>query len=168
MRTNISNHRGARLGVESLEGKTLLSTGSVAGGLGNRVPADAAALLSGSVAGFYGSTDIRGGGHVEYYTTSGTLSGIGSANLFDTLYIPLRTETLRRVGGFFIVNADGAMRTRVFASGSAGTYDYKVIGAHGSDAPYRLQTGTLTISQSPNFTKAFYVSGRATITFNPS
>ena len=55
---------------------------------------------------------------------------------------------------------------QVYQSGTAGTYSYKVVFAHGSDSTFKGGTGTLVITQTPTFTVPYYTYLQSTIMFS--
>ena len=76
MRTYTKNYRRGQLRVESLEGKTLLSTGSVMHHVAPHVavaPIVAQATpFSGTLQGSYSNVNVPGFSHILSYATSGT------------------------------------------------------------------------------------------------
>src|SRR5262245_53848987 len=82
MQRSIRKRRRTPLQVESLEGKALLSAGSVMHRVAPHVTAapivaQAAAAFSGTLTGTYSSVNVPGFSHVLSYAASGTLSGAG-------------------------------------------------------------------------------------------
>jgi hypothetical protein len=106
-------------------------------------------------------------GYLLNYATSGTLSGVGSAHLHGSIFARPSTRTARAAGKFFMSNSSGSMTVNVFRSAMPGTYTYKVVRAFGSDSAYKGGSGTLTISQVPTRSFPYFVSGDATMIFNP-
>jgi hypothetical protein len=172
MQARINNPRRTVLRVESLEGKTLLSAGSVSRHIASHavnteVVAHAAAEFSGTLTGAYSNVHIPFAGYLLNYVTSGTLSGVGSTRLHGSIFARPRTRTGGAAGQFFMSNSGGSMKVNVFRSATPGAYTYKVARASGSDSAYRGGSGTLTISQTPTRSVPYYVSGHATMIFTP-
>jgi hypothetical protein len=173
MQMHHKNRRRLDPRVESLEGKTLLSTGLVsAEGIPHAAPARAvahtAAEFSGTLTGIYSNVHIPYAGYLLNYSTSGTLTGVGSTRLHGTIFARPGARYARAVGQFVMRNSGGAMLANVFRSTTGGTYTYKVVVAVGSDSAYRGGTGTVAITQTPTQSYPYYVSGQATMTFTPS
>jgi hypothetical protein len=171
MRTYKKNRRRTQLRVESLEGKTLLSMGSVMHHVAPQMavaPIVAqAASFSGSLTGIYSNVDAPGVAHILSYTTSGTLSGVGSTRLRGTLFIRGGARAGRLVGQFAMRNNGGSMIVNISESAMLGDYTYKVVRARGADIAFKGGRGVLMITQQPTFSAPFYVSGQATMTFTP-
>ena len=169
MRSSTRNHRRAQLRVESLEGKTLLSAGSVMPGVAPHVTAApivarATAAFSGTLTGSYGNVNVPGFSHILNYTTSGTLSGVGSTRLRGTCCTGGRsagpfdwpTPPAQQRG------QDDCQRLQVNHAGEL----------HLRSGPHQRQRHwfqrrerRLMITQAPTFSVPFYVSGQATMTF---
>jgi hypothetical protein len=171
MRTYAKKRRRTQLRVESLEGKTLLSTGSVTHQFAphmGAVPIVAqAAAFSGTLTGPYSNVNVPGFSHVLSYATSGTLSGVGSTRLRGTLFVRGGARPHRLAGQFLLHNNGGSMTVNVFRSATPGNDTYRVARARGSDTAFKGGSGELVITQSPTFSVPFYVSGQATMTFTP-
>ena len=169
MRPHIKNRRRTDLRVESLEQKTLLSAGSLSHhdashGARAAVVAHAGAEFSGTLAGNYSNVHIPFAGYLLNYSTSGTLSGVGSTRLHGSIFARPSTR-IARAGQFVMRNSAGSMTVNVFRSAAPGTYTYKVVRAVGSDSAYRGGSGALTIAQTPTRSFPYFVSGQATMTF---
>jgi hypothetical protein len=162
MRTYIKNRRRTQLRVELLEGKTLLSAGAVAHHV---APAQATSAFTGTLTGHYNAVHAPFFANIENFVTAGTLSGIGRTHLYGTLFVRPSAPAGWVLGRLFMHNNGGGMTIKVFTSGTPETYSYQVVGAGGSDAGFRGDTGTLTITLSPNFRVPYYTSGHATMTF---
>jgi hypothetical protein len=168
MQTRSKNHRRSELRVESLEGKTLLSTGAVMQHVTHHVSAapmvvQSTAAFSGTLTGSY--TNVHGipfVSNVQSFATSGTLSGIGSTSLRGTLI----GRPGRLAGAFALRNNGGRMILDVFRSGTPGTFTYRVVRARGSDAGFKGDTGTLTITVNQTLSVPYYIYGQATTTFS--
>jgi hypothetical protein len=171
MRTYAKNRRRTPLQVESLEGKTLLSTGSAMQQVAPHVTAAPivaqAAAFSGTLSGSYSNINAPGFSHILNYATSGTLSGVGATRLRGTLFSHGSSWTGRLVGEFVLRNNGGSMTVNVFRSATPGNYTYKVVRARGSDVAFNGGSGDLMITQSSTLSVPFYVSGQATMTFTP-
>jgi hypothetical protein len=170
MRTCTKNRRRTQLRVESLEGKTLLSTGAVAHELAHHVTAapmvaHAIEAFSGTLTGFYSDVHVPFFANIQSYTASGTLSGPGSTRLAGTLFVRPSAPAGRQVGQIVMRNDGGSMLDRVFTSATSGTYTYKVVHAGGTDTAFKGGSGTLMITQSPTFSAPDYSQGQATMTF---
>jgi hypothetical protein len=168
MQARIKNRRRTELRVESLEGKTLLTAGSVGHHLASHsvVGAQAAAELSGTLTGIYSNVHIPFAGYLLNYSTSGTLSGVGPTRLHGSIFARPGTPA-RRAGQFKMRNSGGSMAVNVFRSATPGAYTYRVVRASGSDSVYKGGSGTLTITQVPTSRFPYYVSGQATMVFAP-
>jgi hypothetical protein len=160
--------------VEALEGKTLLSTSTGLMGqhwahhvMNASAIAQVAAPLSGTLSGIYSNVHIPLAGYLLNYSTSGSLTPVGSAHLHGSIFARPGHRAGRGSGQFSVRNNGGSMAINVFASATAGAYTYRVIRAFGTDASYRGGTGAVTIAQNPTHSDPFYVSGQATMTFNP-
>jgi hypothetical protein len=169
MRTYAKNRRRTPLRVESLEGKTLLSTGSVMHQVAPHVTAAPivaqATAFSGTLTGSYSNVNVPGFSHILSYATSGTLSGVGSTRLHGTLIVRGGARPGRLVGQLQLRNTGGSMIVNVFQSAMPGNYTYKVARARGSDAAFNAGSGELMITQASTISAPFYVSGQATMTF---
>lgn len=171
MRTYAKNRRRTPLRVESLEGKTLLSTGSVMPDVAPQVTAAPivaqAAAFSGMLTGTYSNANIPGFSHLLSYVASGTLSGVGSTHLRGTLIPRGGHRPGRLVGQLLMHNSGGSMVVNVFQSATSGSDTYKVARATGSDTAYHGGSGALTITQSSTLSVPFFSFGQATFTFTP-
>ncbi len=171
MRTYARNRRRTPLRVDALEGKTLLSAGSAMRRLAPHVAAapivDQAAEFSGTLTGRYSNVNVPGFSHILSYATSGTLSGVGPTRLRGTLFVRGSIRPGRLVGQFRLRNQGGSMIVDVSQAATPGNYTYRVARARGGDAAFEGGSGTLAISQVSNFSVPFYVSGQATMTFDP-
>jgi hypothetical protein len=171
MRTYAKNRRRTPLRVESLEGRTLLSTGSAMQQVAPHVTAAPivaqAAAFSGTLSGSYSNINVPGFSHILSYATSGTLSGVGSTRLRGTLVVRGGARPGRLVGEFRLRNNVGSMIVNVFHSAMPGNYTYKVARARGSDTAFKGGSGDLMITQASTFSVPYYVSGQATMTFTP-
>jgi hypothetical protein len=171
MRTHAKNRRCTQLLVESLEGKTLLSTGSVMHQVAPHVTAAPivaqVTAFSGTLTGSYSNVNAPGFSHILSYATSGTLSGVGSTRLRGTLFPRGSARPRRLVGEFVMRNNGGSMIVNVFQSAVPRNYTYQVAQARRGDAAFKGGSGGLTITQAPSFSVPFYVSGQATMTFTP-
>jgi hypothetical protein len=170
MRTYTKNQRRAQLRVESLEGKTLLSAGSlihqaVAHERAAPIVAQAAAAFSGTLTGTYSNIHIPFAGYLLNYATSGTLTGIGSANLHGSMFARPRAGLNRATGQFAVRNSGGSMTVNVVETATPGTYNYRVVRARGSDTAFKGGTGELLITQVPTYNAPYYVSGQVTMNF---
>jgi hypothetical protein len=166
MRTYIKNRRRTQLCVESLEGRALLSAGAVAHHVSHHVAvAPANAAFTGTLTGHYSEVHAPYFANIESFATSGTLTGIGSAHLYGTLFVRPSAVAGRLLGRLLVRNHGGGMILNVYASGTAGAYSYKVARAGGSDAGFRHDTGSLRITLNPTFSVPYYTSGDATMTF---
>jgi hypothetical protein len=170
MRTDTRNGRRTQLRVESLEGKTLLSAGSVMQQVVHHVAsapivAQAPVEFSGTLTGPYTNTHVPGFSNILAYKTSGTLSGVGSTHLRGTLILRSGGPASRVAGQFTMRNTGGSMILNVFKTTTRGTYSYKVAVARGSDTAFKGSTGTLTITQVPTLNVPFFISGQSTMTF---
>jgi hypothetical protein len=169
MRIYAKKRRRTQLRVESLEGKTLLSTGLVMHQVAPHVAAAPivaqATAFSGTLTGPYSNVDVPGFSHILSYATSGTLSGVGSTRLRGTLFVRGGAGPRRLAGQLLLHNNGGSMTVNVFRSATPGNYTYKVPRARGSDTAFKGGSGELMITQSPTFSVPFYVSGQATMTF---
>jgi hypothetical protein len=168
---NKNRHRSAPR-VEALEGKTLLSAGlmgqhAAPHAMTAAALAHAAVSFSGTLAGVYSNVHIPFAGYLLSYSTSGTLTGIGSAHLHSSIFARPSARARRALGQFIVRNAGGSMTMNVSTSATTGTYSYKVIRATGVDASYKGGTGVVTITQNPTHSFPYYVSGLATMTFTP-
>lgn len=171
MRMYAKNRRRTPLRVESLEGKTLLSTGLAMQRVAPHVSAAPivaqVSAFSGTLTGSYSNINIPGFSHILSYSTSGTLIGIGSTRLRGTLSARGGLRPGRLAGQLILRNAGGSMTVNVYQTATTGTDTYTVARARGSDAALRGESGDLTISQSASVSVPFYVYGRATMTFSP-
>ena len=159
-------------GIESLEGKILLSTGSVIHRLAGHVTAaaivDQAAEFSGTLTGSYSNVHIPFAGYLLSYSTSGTLSGVGSTRLHGSLFARPGARAGRLAGQFVMRNNGGSVTVNVFQSAMSGTDYYKVVRTRGAETAFKGGRGELMISQAPSDSAPYYVSGQATMTFTPS
>jgi hypothetical protein len=64
-------------------------------------------------------------------------------------------------------NDAGAMTINIFRTTTSGTYTYKVVRAKGSEISFKGTRGEVVITQNPTTRLPYYVSGQATMTFNP-
>jgi hypothetical protein len=172
MRANINNRRRTCFLVESLEEKTLLSAGfaghpSPHHATTSAVVVAAAAAFSGTLTGIYSNVHIPYAGYLLNYSTSGTLSGVGSTSLHGSIFVRPGAHQGQALGQFSMHNGGGAVVVRVFRTPTSGTYTYKVVRASGSDFAYKGGTGTLAITQNPTQSFPYYISGQATLTFSP-
>jgi hypothetical protein len=170
MRTYLKNRRRTQPRVDSLEGKTLLSTGSLMDQVAPHVRAapivaQAAAAFSGTLTGPYSNVRAPGFSNIFSYSTSGSLIGVGSTRLRGTLFARPRPRAGRLAGQFAMRNSGGSMVLNIRWSATGGTYSYKVIRARGSDTSFNGGTGTLMITQNPTFSVPFFTYGQATMTF---
>jgi hypothetical protein len=173
MRAKIENRRRTCLRVESLEEKTLLSVGFASHPSPRHVMASAlvvhaASALGGTLTGIYSNVHIPFAGYLLNYSTSGTLSGVGSTSLHGSIFVRPGAHYGRAIGQFSLHNNGGSMRVRVFQTPTSGTYTYKVVRASGSDFAYKGGIGTLAITQHPTQSYSYYISGQATMTFSPA
>jgi hypothetical protein len=171
MRTYTQNRRRTQPQVESLEGKSLLSGGSVMHQVVPHVTAapivaQATAAFSGTLMGSYSSVHAPFFANIQSYVTSGTLSGAGSTRLLGTLFVRSSTPVGRFVGQLLMRNTGGSMIVNVFQSAVPGTYSYKVALANGTDSAFKGGTGTLVITQIPTFSSTFFAFGQSTMTFS--
>jgi hypothetical protein len=170
MRTYTTKTRRTEPRVESLEGKTLLSTGSLMHRAVHRVTGapivvQATAGFSGTLTGDYSNAHAPGFANIVSFATSGTLSGIGLTRLKGTLFASGRPQVGRLIGEFRMGNRGGAMTVNVFRSTMRGIYTYEVVRARGSDTTYIGSSGRLEITRTPTFDVPFVVFGQATMTF---
>ena len=170
MRSSTMDRRRADLRVESLEAKALLSTGSTLRYVAPHVTAapivaQPAIGFSGTLAGSYSNVNVPGFSHIQSYVASGTLSVAGTTRLRGTLFVPGGIRPGRRVGQLVLLNTGGRMIANVVQSAIPGSYSYRVARARGSDAAFRGESGTLTITRTPSFNVPFYTSGDATMMF---
>jgi hypothetical protein len=165
------NRRRTQPRVEALEGKNLLSSGSVMHHVAPHVTAAPivaqATAFSGSLTGSYSNVNAPGFAHILSYATSGTLSGVGSTRLGGTLFLRGGTRPGRLVGQLLMRNNGGSMIVNIVESGMPGNYSYTVARARGSDTAFKGGSGELMITQTPTFRVPFFVSGPATMTFTP-
>ena len=158
--------------VESLEGKTLLSAGLVGHhaapqAMSATAVAHVAAPLSGTLTGVYSNVHIPFAGYLLNYSTSGTLTTVGSAHAHGSIFARPGARAGRASGQFIVRNAGGSMAINVSTTATKGTYNYDVIRASGVDATFKGGTGVVTITQNPTHSYPYYVSGQATMTFAP-
>lgn len=169
MRSSTRNRRRTPLRVESLEAKTLLSTGSAMQHVAPRVTAAPivaqAAAFSGTLTGSYSNINVPGFSHVLSYATSGTLSGVGATRLRGSLFVRGANRPGRLAGQFVLRNNGGSMTVSVFQSATPGNLTYQVARARGSDAGFAGGSGTLIVAQSQSFSVPFYAYGQSTMTF---
>jgi hypothetical protein len=156
--------------VEALEGKTLLSAGL----MGQHVEphpmsatavAHVAAPFSGTLTGVYSNVHIPFAGYLLNYSTSGTLTTVGSARAHGSIFARPSARAGRAGGQFNVRNAGGSMTINVYTTATRGTYSYDVIRANGIVAIYNGGTGVVTIIQNPTHSDPYFVSGQATMTF---
>jgi hypothetical protein len=172
MRTYTTQPRRTELRVESLEGRTLLSTSSLMHHAVQHVTAAAimgqtTAEFSGTLTGDYSNVHAPGFANIVSFATSGTLSGIGSTHLKGTLFARGRSPVGRLIGEFRMRNSGGAMILNVFRTTMRGIYTYEVARAKGSDTPYLGSSGGLEITRTPTVSAPFVVFGQATMMFTP-
>jgi hypothetical protein len=172
MRRSSKNHRRTQLRVESLEGKTVLSTVSVMHQVAPHVTASPiaaqAAAFSGTLSGSYSNVDVPGFAHTLSYRTSGTLTSVGSTRLRGTLFVRPGARAGRLDGQLILRNSGGSMIVNVFQSAVPGQYTYKVARARGIVTAFRGGTGELMITQVRSVTVPFFVFGQATLNFTPA
>jgi hypothetical protein len=173
MQAYLKNRRRTQLRVESLEGKTLLSTGSVMHQVAPHmtaapIVAQMPAPFSGTLTGMYSNDHAPGFANIFNYRVSGTLTGTGFTRLRGSLFARRRLPTNNLIGQFQMRNTGGAMILNVYRMGTPGTYSYTVVRARGSDTGFLNETGTVMITQNQTFSVPFYSSGQATMTFTPS
>jgi hypothetical protein len=166
----IKYRRRISLQVESLEGKTLLSTGLVTHPVARHrttaaIVSHAAAEFNGTLTGIYSNVHIPFAGYLLNYATFGTLSGVGSTNLHGSIFVRPGARARLSSGRLILRNSGGSMTINVVQSATPGTYTYRVVRAVGSDSAYRGGRGTLTITQNPTQSFPYYVSGDASMTF---
>ncbi|HZW31701.1 MAG TPA: hypothetical protein VFF52_13395 [Isosphaeraceae bacterium] len=171
MRTSTKRRRRTQPRGESLEEKTLLSTGSGMPQVAPHVTAAplvtrAAAAFSGTLTGPYSNVSAPGFASIRSYAASGTLSGVGSARLRGTLFIRPGARAGRLVGQLDVRNTGGSMILNVSRSAAPGSYTYRVVVAHGSDTAFKGGSGTLGITQAQTLSVPFYTSGQSTMTFS--
>lgn len=171
MQAYIKYRRCIRLQVESLEGKTLLSTGLVTHPVAHHhttaaIVSHAAAEFSGTLTGIYSNVHIPFAGYLLNYATSGTLSGVGSTNLHGSIFVRPGARVRLASGRLILRNSGGSMTINVIQSAAPGTYTYRVVRAFGTDSAYWRGRGTLTITQIPTQSFPYYISGDATMIFN--
>ena len=170
MRTYTQQRRRLEPVVESLEGKTLLSTGAMMPQVAPHVMAVSIgthqeAALSGTLMGPYSSVHAPFFAFIQSYNTTGTLTPTGSTHLVGTLFVRPTTPAGRFVGQLLMRNSGGAMILNIFASGVANTYTDKVAFANGSDHMFTGEMGTLTIVQMQTHSVPYVTWGQATMTF---
>jgi hypothetical protein len=171
MRTSTNNRRRTQPRVESLEGKTLLSTGLVTQSAAHHVAAapmvsQATSTFTGTLSGRYSNVYAPYFAYILNYATSGTLTGPGSTHLAGTLFVRPGAPAGRFDGRLVLHNPGGSMILNVYSTATLGTYTYNVAFAGGSDTPFRGGTGTLTVQQTPTLRVPYYVQGHATLTFS--
>jgi hypothetical protein len=172
MQTHSKNPQRLQPRVEPLEGKILLSAVPVVHHFAPHVAtapivAQSPATFSGTLTGPYSNAHVPGFGNILSYLTSGSLSGIGSARLRGTLVIRGSDRPNRLIGQLMVRNEGGSVVVNVLRTAVRGTYSFNVALARGNDTPYDGETGELTITQTPNISAPFFVSGQATMTFTP-
>jgi hypothetical protein len=170
MRSSTRRRRRAPLQVESLEGKALLSAGSVMHRVAPHVttaPLDtqAAAPFSGTLTGTYSNVNVPGFSHVLSYAASGTLSGVGTTHLGGTLIPRGGARPGRLVGELLLRNNGGRMILNVYQTAVLGNDTYQVARARGTDAGFQGGSGTLMIAQTQSISVPFFTSGQTTMTF---
>ena len=173
MQTYTNKRRRTQPRVESLEGKSLLSTGAVMHELAHHVKAapivaDAAATFSGTLTGHYSDVHVPYFANIQSYFASGTLTGTGSTRVAGTLFVRPSAPAGRLLGRLVMHNAGGSMTVKVSVSASAGTYTYTVAHARGNDLQYGGGSGTLVITLSPTLNVPYYSQGQSAMTFTPS
>ena len=171
MQTCTQNRRRTQPRVETLEGKTLLSSGSVMHHIAHHVTAapivsQATAAFSGTLTGSYSNVPVPFFANIQSYATAGTLSGVGDTRLLGTLFVRPGAPVGRFVGQLLMRNDGGSMIVNVFQSATPGAYSYKVALANGTDAAFKGGTGTLVITQTPTFSSRFFAYGQSTMTFS--
>jgi hypothetical protein len=171
MREYAKNRRRTPMQVESLERKTLLSTGPAMHQVAPHVTAapiiPQASAFSGTLTGSYSNVNVPGFSHILSYAASGTLSGVGSTRLRGALIVRGGPRSGRLLGPLLLRNNGGTMTVNVYQSTTPGNYTYKVARATGSDTAFKGGSGDLMITQASTFSAPFYVSGQATMTFTP-
>jgi hypothetical protein len=157
--------------LESLEGKTLLSTGSAMQLVAPRL---AAAHIVGQAASFRGTlagsdSDVRAPGisHVVSFNTTGTLIGPGSTHLRGTLFARENPRPGRLLGQLHLRNIGGSMTVNVYRSATAGTFTDTVVRARGADTIYQGATGNLEIAMAWAFNNPQYFYQQAWMKFIP-
>ena len=125
------------------------------------------APFSGTLTGSYSNVHIPFAGNILSYSTSGTLTGVGSTRLYGSLFARGKARSGRPLGELVMHNTGGSMLVKVFQSATPGTDTYRVARASGNDTSYKGETGVLMITQNPTFRTPYYVSGQATMTFTP-
>jgi hypothetical protein len=170
MRTYTKKRLRTQPRVESLEGKTLLSAGSVMHHVAHHVTsapivAQAIPAFSGTLTGPYSDVHIPFFADIQSYSTTGTLTGVGSTHLYATLFVRPGAPAGRFAGQLLMRNNGGAMVVNVFQWAVPGTYSYKVALASGTDTAFRGGTGTLFITQMPSSMVPNYSFGQSTMTF---
>ncbi len=173
MQTNNKNRHRSVPRVEALEGKTLLSAGlivqhAVHHTISASAISQAATSFSGTMTGIYSNVHIPFAGYLLNYSTSGTLTSVGSTHLHGSIFARPGARAGRASGQFVLRNTGGSMTLNVHSSATTGTYNYNVIRATGVDAAYKGGTGVITITQNPTHSYPYFVSGQATMTFAPS
>jgi hypothetical protein len=158
---------------EALEGKTLLSTGLMGQHAASHTMsaiavAPVAAPFSGTLSGVYSNVHIPFAGYLLNYSTSGTLTTVGSARAHGSIFARPSARAGRASGQFNIRNTGGSMAINAQTTATKGTYSYDVIHANGVDAIYTGGTGVVTITQDPTHSYPYLVSGQATMTFAPA
>jgi hypothetical protein len=171
--TYTNHRRRTQPSVQPLEGKTLLSSGSAMHHVpvqvgAEQIVAQVPAPISGTLTGIYSNVHIPFAGYLLSYSTSGTLTGVGSTRLKGSFFVRGKALPGRLLGQFTLHNTGGAMLVKVFQSATPGTDTYKVARANGSDTAFKGESGNLTITDMPTFSAPYYVSGQATMTFTPS
>jgi hypothetical protein len=172
MRTHAKCRRPMSPQLESLEGKALLSAGSVVQHVAPRL---AAAPMVGRAVSFRGTlagsdSDVRLSGipHVVTFNTWGTLIGPGSTHLHGTLSARGNPRPGQLLGQFRLRNTGGSMTLNVYRSATAGTFTNTVVRARGADAIYKGATGNLQIAMSWADNDPYYLYQQAWIKFIPS
>jgi hypothetical protein len=164
------NRGRTQLRVESLEGKTLLSTGTVMHQVARHVTiapivTQAPAPFSGLLTGVYSNVHAPGFANILSYRTSGTLTGTGFTRLRGSLFARRHLPTGNLIGQLQMRNTGGAMILNVFRIGTPGTYSYTVVRARGADTVFLNENGTVMITQHRTLRVPFVTSGQATMTF---
>jgi hypothetical protein len=173
MQLHIKNRHRSAPRAEALEDKTLLSAG-LAGHHAESHAMNAAAVaqvatpFSGTTSGVYSNVHIPFAGYLLNYSTSGTLTSVGSAHVRGTIFARPSAHAGRANGQFIVRNAGGSMSMNFYTTSTKGTYRYDVIRSSGVDAIYQGGTGDVTITQKPTHSYPYFVSGQATMTFTPT
>ena len=127
-----------------------------------------AAQLSGTMTGIYSNIHIPFAGYLLNYSTSGTLTNIGSAQPARFNLARPSGRAGRAAGQFVVRNAGGSMTMNLHSSATTGAYSYNIIRETGVDGAYKGGTGLVTIAQTPTYSYPYFVSGQGTMTFTSS